>query len=306
MTQRQPDRGFTLLELLVVLVVIGVCCCLLLPAVQRARVQARHTQCMNNLKIIGLAMHNYHDTHLMLPPGWVTHTPYAQSPSGYGWQVMILPFVEQWQLFDRLQLTVPFGKEAFDLVEQEVLQTDLSVYRCPSDRFRGINPLRDDWGATSYSGNYGTQPIPRMAALTGAMFWPGALPTLTATDGAFWWNSNARFRDFIDGTSNTILIGEKCWTSAGGIWPGVRSNSTESDVVTDMSVGRSINGGRDDFSSPHRGGANFLFVDGSVQFLVDAIASRKRVGDPDGPGLFQLLGSRNDGTGFRWDEVYGE
>ena len=99
---RHNPRGFTLIELLVVIAIIGVLIALLLPAVQAAREAARRAQCANNLKQIGLALHNYHDAHGVLPPGYVYQPGYATG--GFGWASMILPYMEQTPLFNADQL----------------------------------------------------------------------------------------------------------------------------------------------------------------------------------------------------------
>ena len=103
--ERSVRRGFTLVELLVVIAIIGVLVALLLPAVQAAREAARRTQCKNNLKQIGLAIHNHHDTKGYMPPGTSQdQQPFGPAASNWGasWMVYILPFVEQGPLFDKL------------------------------------------------------------------------------------------------------------------------------------------------------------------------------------------------------------
>src|ERR1700744_1154446 len=93
------SRGFTLIELLVVIAIIAVLIALLLPAVQQAREAARRTQCKNNLKQIGLALHNYHDVHLAFPDCSYISKPFP-GPSGWGWPVMVMPFLDQGNLFN--------------------------------------------------------------------------------------------------------------------------------------------------------------------------------------------------------------
>src|SRR5688572_7073348 len=97
---RRHHRGFTLVEILVVIAIIGILVGLLLPAVQAAREAARRTSCFNNMKQIGLALHSYHDTFRTLPPGWLAHDPVTRQPwtegeTGWGWASLILPFIEQ-------------------------------------------------------------------------------------------------------------------------------------------------------------------------------------------------------------------
>src|SRR4051794_23483525 len=105
MTHRHRRRGFTLIELLVVIAIIGVLVALILPAVQSAREAARRMQCSNNLKQIGLALHNYHGNHNVLPPGYVYQKGYPVG--GFGWATMILPHLEQAPLFASLNFALP-------------------------------------------------------------------------------------------------------------------------------------------------------------------------------------------------------
>ena len=196
-------RGFTLIELLVVIAIIAILIALLLPAVQQAREAARRTQCKNNLKQIGLALHNYHDTHSMFPQGKVIDRAvrYAGCPgwvngSGFSWRVMILPQIEQAALYSNNVLnnsgiytcSIFAGGAANRLV---LLRTKLPAYLCPSDNtfFVGSeNP-------TNYAGVGGgtkTSHGDRDAqAAAGILTFRGA-----------------SMRDIVDGTSNTAMVGE--------------------------------------------------------------------------------------------------
>jgi len=136
------QRGFTLVELLVVIAIIGVMVGLLLPAVQAAREAARRMSCSNNLKQIGLALHNYHDTYRGLPPGYINNPPALAGPvagnnSQWAWGAFLLPFMEQSPLFEQLQvgqinlsaaLTAggPFDKTA-------IVNKPVDAFICPSD-----------------------------------------------------------------------------------------------------------------------------------------------------------------------------
>jgi len=101
MTKARKHRGFTLIELLVVIAIIAILIALLLPAVQQAREAARRTECKNNLKQIGLAIHNYHDSFNTIPPGWIGGT-------GYSWQIFLLPGVEQSNLYNALNFNTAY------------------------------------------------------------------------------------------------------------------------------------------------------------------------------------------------------
>jgi prepilin-type N-terminal cleavage/methylation domain-containing protein len=127
-----PRVGFTLVELLVVIAIIGILIALLLPAVQAAREAARRTQCNNNLKQIGLALHNYHDSHKTFPPdavwgAFVAAAPTAQqNPYHTTWLLAILPYLEQQPLYDTVDFELP-------MYGQPVTSTQLGALQCPSD-----------------------------------------------------------------------------------------------------------------------------------------------------------------------------
>jgi prepilin-type N-terminal cleavage/methylation domain-containing protein len=136
--------GFTLVELLVVIAIIGILVALLLPAVQAAREAARRSECTNNLKQIGVALHNYHDTHKMFPPGWIPQTGMPGGGSGYawGWGTAILPFMEQASLPDQIQYgKITIYAAAGDPAILPLMQTPIAPYRCPSD----VGPPTNNW-----------------------------------------------------------------------------------------------------------------------------------------------------------------
>lgn len=126
---RRCASGFTLIELLVVIAIIAVLVALLLPAVQQAREAARRSQCKNQLKQIGLALHNYHDSYRSFPPGNVTMGNCCGSPCGTNWAISILPFMDQAPLYQQYN----FDKYNEDPENQAVRETILPVFNCPSD-----------------------------------------------------------------------------------------------------------------------------------------------------------------------------
>lgn len=287
MTTAHRSRGFTIVELLMVIGVIAVLLALLAPAVQRSRDAARLTQCKNHLKQFGLAFHNYHDTYLTFPPGWTQNHSQPGPQPRYGWSVSILPFIEQQELYDRINFE---NQRAEPL---KVFQTAIPVYRCPEDPTATSNPQRGDFGTLNYSVNFGPVAAPRWLENGLSEFWAGQLPTPLKTNGLAYLNSSVSVRNIEDGTTCTFLIGERSATSGAAIWMGVRGNEFESDQVTDCAPGHEINTSEVGFSSRHVGGAHFLLGDGVVRFVNEKIAS--------GPGtsermpLYQRLSHRNDG-----------
>lgn len=232
MKTRNP-RGFTLIELLVVIAIIAILVALLLPAVQQAREAARRSACKNNLKQIGLALHNYESTHSVLPAGylWLDGTAYSTRANpgyaisndpidnhmGFAWGMLLLPFVEQPALYDQFNTNLP----CFDPANQTARETSLSVYLCPSDPYSdGTFVERDvNFAAASYAGNWGPalgqSTTPGDASddvnldVTPA---PGSQPSgaaFPACGGVLYRNSRTKFRDITDGLSNTLAIGER-------------------------------------------------------------------------------------------------
>ena len=298
---KQNSSGLTIIELLITLSVIAICITLMLPAIQRSRNQARANQCKNNLKQLGLALHNYHAVHSTLPPGWVSHTPLANSPSAYGWQARILPFIghtgsdHSKTLFRAL--TVPVGKEAFGSSGKgnTLEKTIIPLFRCPNDTSDPLNKMRGGWAVSNYSGNFGSNPAPRLVPNGAAESWPGNLSTPLQTNGIFWWCSNVKFKHITDGTSDTIMVGERSVNSVAGIWAGVRSNSIETDQVTDCSYGNEINSNPGAFSSLHPNGSFFLMCDGAVRMIDENLDSQAITNEYPSGGIYQKLSNRNDG-----------
>ena len=196
-------RAFTLIELLVVIAIIAILIALLLPAVQQAREAARRTQCKNNLKQIGVALHNYHDTFRSFPQGKVSNRNqrYSGCPgwvhgSGFSWRVMILPMMDQGPLYTRnvavnvgIYTCGAFGAGASR--RSELLRTTIPAYLCPSDSTRFVGSERP----TNYAGIGGNNPNSH-----GDRDAPAGEGLLTIR--------GARIRDCTDGTSNSAMVGE--------------------------------------------------------------------------------------------------
>lgn len=134
MRHSSPKRGFTLIELLVVIAVIAILVALIMPAVQSARESARRTQCRNNLKQIGIALHNYHESSNCLPFGYVSDVTDPTTGKAWGWAVSILPYLDQGALYKKLSPTTMTLQQVMDSsTHQPYLRTPLTAFYCPSD-----------------------------------------------------------------------------------------------------------------------------------------------------------------------------
>jgi prepilin-type N-terminal cleavage/methylation domain-containing protein len=263
--------GFTLVELLVVIAIIGILVALLLPAVQMAREAARATQCKNNVKQLGLALHNYHDTYLRLPPGWAA-TGDPEGPNGWGWAAAILAQVEQQTLQDNLQYHRPIA----DPVNQLAREFVVPAYVCSSD------PLEQQFqmhgGVDDEHANQDQVGTPMFlvgkANYAGVFGFTEIEDNPSAGEGTFYHNSQTRFASLTDGLSNTLVVGERSSRRGGTIWTGVvpGANAAMARVVgTADHTPNHPSHHFDDFSSYHPSGAHFLLGDGSVRRLNDQI-----------------------------------
>jgi prepilin-type N-terminal cleavage/methylation domain-containing protein len=192
-----PRRsGFTLIELLVVITVIAVLVALLLPAVQNARESARRTQCRNNLKQFGVALHNYVSTHRVLPPGYLYKPSPAGNAMGFGWGALILPMLEQGTLHRQLD----FGRPVWDNANTAARMRHLAAFLCPTDPISETafvtmgGPPAEQYAMGCYVANFGP-------------------PDLDANQeqrtGVFSRNSSTRLGQISDGLSNTLFTGER-------------------------------------------------------------------------------------------------
>lgn len=230
---RRRSRGFTLVELLVVIAIIGILVALLLPAVQSAREAARRMQCGNNLKQIGLALHNYHDTYKSFPPTGILNgtvgTPTAASPSNrpyhYSWAFMILPFIEQQPLYDSTNKNLPIYIGA-NGQPQPVCSTQLPAFQCPSAL--GLNLANDtrNLAYTNYAASEGYHWW-TSAVINGQTWNGGAYQGQNRTidmSGLFTITKYNNFSSVTDGTSNTVAFAEV--TSVGQKWGAIRTCGT--------------------------------------------------------------------------------
>jgi prepilin-type N-terminal cleavage/methylation domain-containing protein/prepilin-type processing-associated H-X9-DG protein len=302
--QRDVRTAFTLIELLVVLAIIGVLTGFLVPAVQKVRESAAKSQCINNLKQIGLGLQNYHDTRQYFPPGYQASASYMDGATdttpGWGWAAFLLPYIEQEPLYRQLDFTQP-------VQNSPGIQTLIKNYLCPSDLYPSAPfAVTDPFGT----------PIALAAPCSYAACVGGDETETTGPDGQgiFYRNSATRLTDVKDGTSNTILVGERAWANANGIWAGAPSGGvcqrgkqnpcpgsaasfapTPTLVLAHSHLNNAIadtDGGLDDFSSLHIGGSNFVFADGHVAFF-GSVPSDLPNGDyTKGSIVFQALGTR--------------
>lgn len=204
-SSRKLVRGFTLVELLVVIAIIGVLIALLLPAVQQAREAARRMTCSNKLKQIGLAVHNYHDTHTAFPIGVTTFTGYGASDNLPIWSVAILPFLEQSAVYDQIKLaTNNFSQEVPNGTSTNISGQAMEAYMCPSDILGDVNTFRSNVGKSNYMACGGS-----MVYANAENFVPNGNYDSRNYNGIFCYDTSRQFRDVIDGTTNTILAGER-------------------------------------------------------------------------------------------------
>ena len=195
------QRGFTLIELLVVIAIIAILMALILPAVQKAREAARSTQCKNRLKQVGIALHSYHETQNVLPPGVCTNPNFPGDQGVWAWHTMILPMMEQPALYRTLSPGEPvhFSNALDDPQQVALMRTVLPSYLCPSDSITNLNVNREMTSASGAMVQLATSNI------------VGSLGTETdsPTDGVLFIDSDIRFDDILDGLSNTFLAGER-------------------------------------------------------------------------------------------------
>ncbi len=284
--KKYRSRGFTLIELLVVIAIIAILIALLLPAVQQAREAARRSSCKNNMKQLGLAVHNYHDTFRVFPIATVGST------SRTNWRTFILPYLDQAPLYNQLNFSSSFLCNGTSGNLAHLIGVTVSVYTCPSSPLDPNNTavLNNTQGCQThrYVGISGATPDP--AGRGTAVCDAGDYTTIYCNTGILVPNVVVRMRDVTDGTSNTLVIAEQSGTVNGadlsnnyyGGWSGSGPAAPPGDThwgAGNTSVRYPINHqsasagtgtvyqGNSVINSFHVGGTHGLLADGSVRFL---------------------------------------
>lgn len=322
---RGRKRGaFTLIELLVVIAIIAVLIALLLPAVQQAREAARRSQCKNNLKQYGLALHNYHDAYGKFANGggWAMGQQNwnweLENAPNIGWQVKIFPFIDQSPLYSMLRMDRPFQDREI-LADGARAWTHGTPYsRCPSDT--STDRAWGEMATTSYAGSLGSQHTVSIDSNCNQwQQYAENLPSGWNADHGNTWRKDdlsgmfsrmmagiLSIADVTDGTSNTIFVGEimgDCNDHSGGWWHHNAAGNAHASTVVPINTMNTCNFAKGaqitntactsqqmwnwswGFRSRHVGGAQFLFVDGSVHFLSENLNHK----------TYQYLGGRRDG-----------
>ena len=305
----RPRRAFTLIELLVVIAIIAILIALLLPAVQQAREAARRTQCRNNLKQLGLALHNYHDVHTVFPPGGVRSR-------GVAWTILILPYIDQVGAYNEMVFegtntylpgyvnyswqssTTPPPRSRDALYVLRVAGLNCPSSNMPTDRAQGTGRIQ----LINYVGIEGHYVNPATGATASPVYSTGY--GYTAINGVLYPISSVQMRDLTDGSSNTMMIGEQSgWrrdpvTGAladrrscshdGGAWLGVTGGSmtvpgwhlntatlryriNETTQATGSGGFFSGYSTNNPLTAAHDGGVHILLCDGSVHFLSENV-----------------------------------
>lgn len=303
---RRPSKsGFTLVELLVVIAIIGILIGMLLPAVQQVREAARRTQCANKIRQLSLAALNFESARMRFPPGWTTANSNSNSSEdgllpGWAWSADLLPFIEQ----SNLSSQIDFRSAVLDPVNAPFITEVVDTFLCPSDPDPEVldfaapvaTPVGNGSGTNNGPAGNSSDEI-RLARSN----YSGVFGNIEVADdpfagnGMFFGNSRVGFRNLRDGSSNTMLIGERRNDLGSITWVGVIDGVDEpfARVVgaTD-NVPNNSGEGIQDFRSYHPGGINVGMADGSTQFVSDDISEI----------AFQALGTRSGGEVARFDQ----
>jgi prepilin-type N-terminal cleavage/methylation domain-containing protein/prepilin-type processing-associated H-X9-DG protein len=293
---RFPQRAFTLIELLVVIAIIGILVGLLLPAVQKVREASSLLSCKNNLKQIGLALQNYHDTQGRFPPGYYDPSPWLgmQTPQsvdhgpGWGWAAFILPYVEQINLYNRINFNLDVG----DPANAAAVSTYLKIFSCPSDP---VDELTFTISTNALAANVGPPP----GNLTSWVLARSNYVACNGNDGIDCFCTpphtgsflraikGFRIADITDGLSNTFFICDRTSLLSYCSWAGCPTGAANPFLMSPGNYGAECtlvmcHAGdtgpntlgvfdADSTSSPHSTGVPYLFGDGSVHYISNGI-----------------------------------
>ncbi len=325
------SSGFTLVELLVVIAIIGILIALLLPAVNAAREAGRRVSCQNNLHQLGTAVLNYVGEHAdTFPSG--CHGDGVSYDENWGWGAFVLPYLEYEGLYEQLGVDTHKLMALFATVEgPALLQTRLPVFRCPTDSTPPLLPS----DLRHFFGNGNTKKIELSVSnyiACQGLYALGGGDTGAAggNNGVFFNNSKITTSLITDGLAHTFMLGERDRRCGAGYWVGTRNpegpchwgvyecrarvskplnspdSTPEPNGPTPWANGSDdCNSCSEGFSSAHMSGGNFIFCDGSVQFISDTIdynnagyvkpAANMDAVDLEDLGVYQRLGIRNDG-----------
>jgi prepilin-type N-terminal cleavage/methylation domain-containing protein len=232
-------RGVTLVELLVVVSIMGILAALLLPAVQSAREMARQAQCQNNLRQVGLALHNYHSVLRTLPPGCMQWRPFngPRFLKNYAWSALILPYMEAQNVHSLVDFDHPFDHP----INATARKTNVATYVCPS-----VPTVEGKSGKTDYGGLYGQRITTR----------------INTDNGVFVYNQPFKFRDIRDGLTFTAAVAEDTG-GPDGEWINGSNIFEQSGGINDPRAWAMDN----EIRSHHRNGAMVLFACGRTLFV---------------------------------------
>lgn len=263
-------RGMTVLELLTVMGILSTLTTFILPAVQASREAARRTQCCNQLKQLGLALHGYHEQWRCLPAAWQFE---RTGNSQFGWAGPLLPLLEQ----QAVSRQVDRGRRLDDPTNSAVREISIALLICPSDIVEPTFILHEDEELTGSSGPLVSLPTANYVGVFGVSEPDDFIPP-TLGEGAFEGVRPVRMEEFRRGLTQTFLIGERTMAKVPSTWLGVDVRGEEAACRLVGNALTSPNCSLCDeceFDSRHSGGSNFLFGDGRVKLISQSIDSNE-------------------------------